>query len=72
MDNDEFASAVERPNTGAEIPAVAPSLIEAIWNGVSRIPSEQRQRVGIGLTCAKIDPAEKPQTPEQHVALMAR
>ena len=73
MERDELEAAAEDLNTGAEIPTIAASLIEAAWKSVSRIPKDQRQRVAIGIGAfAMVDPADAPQTAEQKVALMAR
>lgn len=67
MHKDDIAAAVERLNAVAEIPAIAPSLIEAMWNGINCVPREERQRMM--MTGVMVDPT---QIPEQTVALSLR
>src|SRR5215471_9149525 len=73
MQEDEFKAAIERLNAGAEIPAVAPSLIECYWNAISQLPKQQGMSVGICVGgFPTVDHAEMPQNPEQQLALMSR
>jgi hypothetical protein len=70
MHKDDIAAAVERLIAGAEIPAIVPSLIEAVWNGINSVPREERQRMMMtGIMVDLVDPA---QTPEQIFALSLR
>lgn len=73
MHTDDLRAATERLNAGAEIPNVEPSLIEYLWEAISRIPREKRKNTAIGLgVFARGDPNRLPQNPELHVAMMVR
>jgi hypothetical protein len=39
--DDDFAAATERINAGADIHALPPSVIELMWEAISRIPQEK-------------------------------
>lgn len=66
-------AAVERLNAGDPIPPIDPSLLEHVWEIMSRVPREQRENRAIGLGAfAMCDPNREPASPEQQVALMAR
>jgi hypothetical protein len=72
MQSDDFSAASERLNAGAEIPAVASSVIERMWVVISRLPPEQRQHTAVGLGAfADIDPRLL-QDPGQVVAMLVR
>lgn len=71
MQNDEFVAAAERVNAGTEIPAVASSLIQHMWEAMSSIPKERRQHTAIGLQ-AIAGPDLVLQKPEQQVAMTVR
>lgn len=73
MQDDDLNAATERINTGAQIAQVEPSLIERVWDAVSRILAEKRQHTAIGLGAFALgNPELAPPNPEQRVALMAR
>ena len=71
MQGHEFRAAAERLNAGTEIPAVASSLIQHMWEAMSSIPKEQRQHTAIGLE-AIAGPDVVLQKPEQQVAMIVR
>ena len=73
MKRDQVKMAFNRFNAGAEIPAVAPSVIERIWDLISPIPREQRQ--GMGMCFGPFAPGEPtvmPENPDQQFAVMMR
>jgi hypothetical protein len=73
MQSEDFSAATDGINAGAEIATVAPSLIEHIWDAVSRISNEHRQHAAISLGAfAGVDPSGMPTDAEQQVAMMAR
>lgn len=73
MQSDEMAAAVERLNTGAGIPAVAPSMIAIAYEGLHRLHREKGLGVGVDVGLfAKLDPVNQPPNAEQQVAFMAR
>ncbi len=72
MENHEaHQAAMERINSGAEVPPVDPSMVESLWDAISSIPAERRGTTAVdlgavaGANLSSLDP-------EQHVALMTR
>jgi hypothetical protein len=75
MQNNEFSAAVERLNAGAEVPTVDASLLEHMWQAISRISKELREQghTAISLAASALGvPGRLPQTPEQKLALGTR
>jgi len=71
MKRDQVKMAFDRFNAGAELPAVAPSVIERIWDLMSPIPREQRQGL-FGFGPSHEGPTDMPENPDQQFAAMMR
>ncbi len=65
-------AAVERLNAGAPIAEIQPSLIEQMWEALSRIPSDKRQPAAGSFVGALLDPDLVPTNSEQKLAMMTR
>ena len=73
MQGDDLHAATERFDAGEQILQVEPSQIAHVWEAMSRIPIEARQKTAaIGLDVAFGDPDLARRNPEQQVALMVR
>lgn len=73
MENLEgLEAATERLNAGAQIAQIEPSLIEQMWEALSRIPHNEGQHTAVGMVAARLDPDLAPRNPEQKLAMMVR
>jgi len=72
MQDDDWNAATERINAGVQIAQVEPSLIEHMWDVLTRISAERRQHVSIGFDALAFGNPKFARNPEQQVALMAR
>jgi hypothetical protein len=70
-DLEDLEAATERLNAGAQIAQIEPSLIERMWDALSRIPSDEKQHP-TAMIGAKLDPSLAPQNSEQKLAMMLR
>ncbi len=65
-------AATERLNAGAQIAQVEPSLIEHMWEALSRIPRNEGQPTAVGNLAARLEPDLARRSPEHKLAMMAR
>jgi hypothetical protein len=73
MENLEgLEAATERLNAGAQIAEIQPSLIEEMWQALSRIPRKEGQPVAVGMVAARLEPGLAPRNPEEKLAMMVR
>lgn len=73
MQPEDFGSAVARLNAGGELQPVDASLLENLWNAMSRIPKPQGNNVAIGIDAITgFDPNALPLNADKQVAVMMR
>ena len=68
-DLEGLEAATEQLNAGAQIAEIQPSLIEQMWEALSRIPRDQAQHTAV---LARLEPDLLPRNPEQKLAMMVR
>lgn len=71
-DLEGLEAATERLNAGAQIAEIQPSLVEQMWEALSRIPRNDGQHTAVGNIAARLEPDLVPRNPEQKLAMMAR